>query len=163
SLVFYVTIVVVTLAYFVPRSHSFHVVNSRSCRPNKNGCGAMDSHELAALVARFDRSSLFHSKASMLITTSKHDAKRSGTKSLELSHSMRRIEDCEATARFASNSRSNFLFLKRRREFNKAFSNLCRRPGRETEHECRLEFRLYAKKWQCGGPHCDLESETSDH
>jgi hypothetical protein len=45
-----------------------------------------------------------------------------------------------------SNSRLNCLFLKCRREFNKAFSNLCRRPGGETEHECRLEFRLHAKK-----------------
>ena len=45
-----------------------------------------------------------------------------------------------------SNLRLDFLFLKCRREFNKAFSNLCRRPGRKTEHECRLEFRLHAKK-----------------
>jgi len=66
------------------RSHPIYVINSGSYRRDQNGCGAMDSHELAALVARFDRSSLFIQRPRRLLQDQKHNAKSSGTKSLAL-------------------------------------------------------------------------------
>src|SRR5262245_32276481 len=84
SLVLYATIVVVTLAYFVPRD----LILFTSSIPDrvdqiKMAGGAMDSYELAALVARFDRSSLFIQRPRRLLQGQKRNAKSSGTKSLE--------------------------------------------------------------------------------